>query len=388
MKMSISSSNRLMSWVKAALQPGFPLPCWSVEGDAETCRWILQNRLGALLDPVLARAEGVPGEDRMHVARQARDTFVNHERRARGFRDWMAALPVEGWCMLRGPALGVSVYRDPVLRPYSDLDLLVRPEEMDEFLVKLDSLGFTAPRGSFPDAYYRRHHFHLQRVRQSSDFPVLVEVHWALDHQWTFSHPSAATILTHGGRVDMAGVHCPVPEVHAWWMLLALHLCKHLPALPTWAARGEAWRLVAEGELLHLLDLALLLPRVEEQVLQGLAEEWGCQDAFQGSLHAIAQLWPERMGNELAAFTPRTPKKAISSPTAANVRKEVVFRPARCGEVLQGVWPDRDTIRRLYGSDALHFRALHAVHFAMKALHAGLETLWWSLRSTAGKRSP
>ncbi|HJU65717.1 MAG TPA: nucleotidyltransferase family protein [Gemmatimonadaceae bacterium] len=78
--------------------------------------------------------------------------------------------------ILKGAALRATVYAEPVERPVGDLDLLVKPCEVDESVRCLAACGYRVPRAEIANAY-RKHHFHIPMPHPKG---FLVEVHWAL----------------------------------------------------------------------------------------------------------------------------------------------------------------------------------------------------------------
>ena len=54
---------------------------------------------------------------------------------------------------LKGPALGEALYRDPGLRPFTDLDLLVRRADVARAVALLSNLGYRALEHERPFAY-------------------------------------------------------------------------------------------------------------------------------------------------------------------------------------------------------------------------------------------
>ena len=51
--------------------------------------------------------------------------------------------------VLKGPNLAERLYADPKLRPYRDLDLLIRPEELARVLAALEDSGYEAAPGPY-----------------------------------------------------------------------------------------------------------------------------------------------------------------------------------------------------------------------------------------------
>ncbi|MCP4575687.1 MAG: nucleotidyltransferase family protein [Deltaproteobacteria bacterium] len=81
--------------------------------------------------------------------------------------------------VLKGPALGRRVYPDPALRPASDLDLLVRPDDMVQSRTILEDLGYKCIARLF-DAeeilYIDETFLHIDNPRNYR----AIELHWRL----------------------------------------------------------------------------------------------------------------------------------------------------------------------------------------------------------------
>lgn len=124
--------------------------------------------------------------------------------------------------VLKGPALMALVYRDPALRPASDLDLFVARERANDAQQALRDLGYAAPDER--TATFRAHH-HLPAARRSIE-GVLVEVevhHNALTRDWPVSLRLDATREA-PVTFELAGcrIHALGPHEMLW------HLCEHL----------------------------------------------------------------------------------------------------------------------------------------------------------------
>ncbi|MDD1658449.1 MAG: nucleotidyltransferase family protein [Methanomicrobiales archaeon] len=81
--------------------------------------------------------------------------------------------------VLKGPALGRSLYPDPVFRPSGDIDLLVRREQVPAARKALLSLGFVLPL----DNYAVSPSFYDQETylpAAGSPFTVPLEMHWEI----------------------------------------------------------------------------------------------------------------------------------------------------------------------------------------------------------------
>lgn len=79
--------------------------------------------------------------------------------------------------LLKGAALRLTTYHDPVERPVGDLDLLVPDTEMDRVVERLVAAGYRMPESQAVIDGFRDHHFHLP-MHHRNGFEA--ELHWAL----------------------------------------------------------------------------------------------------------------------------------------------------------------------------------------------------------------
>lgn len=83
-----------------------------------------------------------------------------------------AGIPV---ALLKGAHIGRYVYRNPALRPMADIDLLVRPEDVNRALRVMHELGYRGG-ASIPFKLMRDFHHHAPTLDDGSG--VAVEIHW------------------------------------------------------------------------------------------------------------------------------------------------------------------------------------------------------------------
>lgn len=104
--------------------------------------------------------------------------------------------------VLKGLALGRSLYPAPSQRVVSDLDLLVRRDALDAAGQALGKLGYRPADEVRHPQFYAKHHFHL-RFRSSAG--VLVELHWDLSRPTDYTRFDLdgffgrARVIEHGG---------------------------------------------------------------------------------------------------------------------------------------------------------------------------------------------
>ena len=171
----------------------------------------------------------------------------------------------------KGPTLGLQAYGDPALRTFADLDVLVRPADLEDAHAVLLNGGF---RPSFPTTPARRALLVDRGSHESfeRDDGVAVELHWriagavsdfGLDYARLWSRLGVVSL---GGRpvtalepVDLLLVLCIHGAKHAWerlaWICDVAELVRRTPEMD-WTA------LVAEAEELkagRIVGLGLLL---------------------------------------------------------------------------------------------------------------------------------
>jgi hypothetical protein len=78
--------------------------------------------------------------------------------------------------LLKGAAMGASVYESFSERPMADIDLLVRPDEVGEAAAALDEAGWIADTHPERAAFYERHH-HLAPLKDARGSGHAIELH-------------------------------------------------------------------------------------------------------------------------------------------------------------------------------------------------------------------
>jgi hypothetical protein len=179
---------------------------------------------------------------------------------------------VSGWCVealgaaglrcvtLKGPALAMQLYGDDVIRPSSDVDVLVAQREFERALEVLRAAGLRF--GTRHAAWYeRRWHHHLVAVGAPTHPGVPIEVHWS------FARPGLIAGSLEGLLDDVVAVACagrrlPAPSMEWQLLICAVHSAQHYfpprqvldVALIAGRLDSRQWRKVVE--LAHELAIA------------------------------------------------------------------------------------------------------------------------------------
>ncbi|MBN1537855.1 MAG: nucleotidyltransferase family protein, partial [Anaerolineales bacterium] len=81
--------------------------------------------------------------------------------------------------VLKGAVLATTIYPDPALRPMSDLDLLVKTEDLERAKELILSLGYYEPIPEMAKGFNRMigHEYKLHKLAQPK---ISVELHWSV----------------------------------------------------------------------------------------------------------------------------------------------------------------------------------------------------------------
>src|SRR5215510_14278797 len=130
--------------------------------------------------------------------------------------------------VLKGAALAETVYPHRALRAMSDIDLLVRSEELLRVEERLRAIGYAQQPHPAGTDWLKAHHYHVVFVQSkatTSDIPL--EIHWHLDRP---SRPFAidlASMWTRALPTRIAGVEVWMLSPEDLLLYLCLHTCKH-----------------------------------------------------------------------------------------------------------------------------------------------------------------
>ncbi len=172
--------------------------------------------------------------------------------------------------LLKGPALAVQLFGDPLGRHYRDLDILVPRGRIMHFMQKLEPLGFypcpdscESERFAFQNDLVFGHHFTLKQLSG-----LTIELHWRIDIEGSWR--TFEDLVQRASRVRIAGqdFHCldQVETVrfllshgqrHLWfrlkWLLEAKWVICRLPTeeWPLQGVAGQEYRVLLSllGEL-------------------------------------------------------------------------------------------------------------------------------------------
>jgi len=323
-----------------------------------------------------ARWDSVPAAARQRLtdglaASRARHLVMTREL-TRVLRHWAA----EGIDVipLKGPVLAEAVYPDAALRPFRDLDLLVRPEDRRRADVAVRGLGYE------PLADEHSWDFDIAfdgAIVYESAAGVRIDLHWALltEARYVWNQAEAAAVWKRAVPITLAGERALglAPED------LVLHLATHFAVHHSLTGLLRQWDLA-----LVLAQASLDWPR-----LLARAEAWRVRRAvffaLRGVAEAFASVVPPAV---LDDWRPRGPRAALLASLlrgAADDRRRrlehvvtllLIDRARDIGVSVRGaLWPSADWLRARYGHAPAAPRGLYLAH--LRRLAGVLSSTGW-----------
>jgi hypothetical protein len=231
--------------------------------------------------------------------------------------------------VIKGAAVARTHYQDPRLRPASDVDLLVRPDDVDRCREVLTRIGYAAANETAGRFVTYQHHFVGPRRRGA----LVLDVHWKINNPQLFAEILRFEEIDAEAMIipGLPAARCPSP-VHS-----LLHAAVHRVAHGTTAV-----------ELLTVSDIHYIfsaLTAYEIRRFVSLAADRKVAAVTLSSL-ALAQDWfGTRVPDDVAA--------ALESRASAQPEPSAVYlRPMRPIDVLAsdlaalGTWRERSRLIR------------------------------------------
>lgn len=197
---------------------------------------------------------------------------------------------------VKGPTLAFSIYDAPTLRPFADLDLLIRPSDFERADRVLRSLGYATPPGLLQASFYLKHHIHLS---YTASCKMKVELHWGLTHRFRPWHIPVDDVLARASMRELNGpeVPCLSDEDHL------VYLCTHLEEHGYYSRYADAVSdeaIVANPDvnnrLIWLLDVAMMIDRLGDRLDWEAITERSCRWGVGGHVRSALELSDRLVG--------------------------------------------------------------------------------------------
>lgn len=180
------------------------------------------HRVAGIAHRALAECDGLDEVLVRHL-RDAHDAAVRRHLRATWELGRLAPI-LDGsgvpWAVVKGPAMVELVYRDPGLRSYADLDVVVAPDGFDRVLESLEGVGLQPLDRNW--AAIRREMFGELHFLLDGEVPL--DLHWNVVNLYRgrIAIPTGE-MLARTRRASLGGVDVPVLEPTDALLHLALH---------------------------------------------------------------------------------------------------------------------------------------------------------------------
>ncbi|WFB37399.1 nucleotidyltransferase family protein [Kiritimatiellota bacterium B12222] len=285
---------------------------------------------------------------------------------------------------IKGPVLYEQSYRSLFPRRYEDLDLVVRPEQVDVTLQVLVEAGYRRPHHPLVEKALRRFHFHTPLVHMQPAMTKL-ELHWHLIDFTNLYRIQLGDLFDRHHRGDPDAGVLPHMEANDQLLYLALHVAKHglqnIKALKQ--GRPLEWYLsrAAGNRLSWFLDLALNLQHhgdvLDPERLKQRMHAWHIADEVQSSLSLTEMIFPgcgaQRLLSQLD-FKHAYPE-AGSQPAhkhqqqhdrllskGQEIQPTLIVRPARFIQLPAQLFPSPAKLQSYYQSPRLLTPLLYLTH--------------------------
>jgi hypothetical protein len=276
--------------------------------------------------------------------------------------------------LLKGAALAPRIYRDPALRPFADIDLLVRKDKIDTAKEILLAAGYEIAPELLSERFNRKYHVNLPFVRKGPN-PVHIELHWKLADPFSevaFDHEA---LFARANGIRIADRPALVLSAEDEIVYLASHLDNHGYLNHTIAAHSRVAEFVFDelsgNRLIWFTDLQEIISAggFSWEVVRERARVANATDALAVTLQLLHELhgmtlpphewplpkirWPERMLSDYVLSIVDLGEKRRRSREFflrkfLTTRKGFELRLVRLVDVWKYVFPDRARIGRSY----------------------------------------
>jgi hypothetical protein len=281
-------------------------------------------------------------------------------------------------------------YQTPADRPFTDLDIVVLPDQRDAALAILDEEGFQLAGTARTARVLRRIHFHFV-LKPPSPLQTTIEMHWELVDRANLYRINLAEVFADSREVELAGVKVQTLGLLDELIYTCIHICKHgsMNRLVTEGKVGIDWIMqgCSGNRLIWFVDLRRLLSAhardIDPVQLWERAKRWNVVDEVRECLLILQGLLPSQEGLVLLR---QAPGGLTEMPLAGQQHRPVrrlrwwmhthpvlTLRPVRILGLGRLLFPSPTRLSAYYGQQSLFGLlgryALHPFHMIGRLLN-------------------
>lgn len=150
---------------------------------------------------------------------------------------------------LKGAALHLTIYDTPSARAMSDLDLLVKPEDLDRARALLEDLGCLRGQPLVREDFFPRYYYETEYMCRTI-YPLRIDLHVRPFRQLRYSRLVPADALWKGARhVRLGQASVLIPSTEDMLIQLAAHVATHGYSQAKWLEDIKRWVQAHEGRI-------------------------------------------------------------------------------------------------------------------------------------------
>lgn len=263
--------------------------------------------------------------------------------------------------LLRGLYLGYTIYNDPSLRPFTDIDILIEKNNIEKAKKALKELGYYYSPFLFPEESFLDIHLHL--VYYHPKYKIPCELHWAIDHPFSQYDIKMEEVFETAFPIKLGEILCFDIKLELQFILLLIHIHKHLPYLKYLYNNPDIHQyIIKDGELLHILDAYLFLKAHSDDfnwpIFIEKAIGWNVDGVMYSTLKTIERIFdpclPAGLFEKINPPVQRPLERFLyknaaiigSTKLISKISRRLIFTPKRLPDLYSWFFPDKRTIVR------------------------------------------
>lgn len=128
---------------------------------------------------------------------------------------------------IKGPLLSYHLHKDPYMRQYSDIDILIHQEDYEQASKLLQSMDFTPLLSISVNAYPQISKFTNDCSFKHNQNNIVVELHWRLDKRQNIPLSQTSQLFYNADQRSYHGISYKALDLNTYLFYLCIHGSKH-----------------------------------------------------------------------------------------------------------------------------------------------------------------